>query len=487
MSPAAPGVNPNRTLVALVTGATAFALAQTMVIPAIPAVMQQYGSSPENATWLLTAFLLFAAVSTPLAGRLGDMYGRDRLLVIALAIFGVGSLVAATAGSLPQLVAGRAIQGIGGGVIPLSMALVREHLPAHRVGLGIGLIGATFGIGGGFGLVIAGVIVDHASVTWIFWLGAITTALALFFVHRYVPRSTQRSPARLDIGGALLLSLALSAVLVAVSQGNAWGWGSPAVLGLLAAGFAVLVVWVAYERRQAEPLVDLELLSSRPVWTTNLTAFTLGFAMFGGFVLVPQLVQTPVASGYGLGASATVAGLLLLPSSIVMLFAGPLAGRMGGRRPLLIGCVAAVLGYAALAVAHTTAFEIVAANALLGLGIGMSFAATATLIVGAAPAAKTGQAIAMNTIIRMVGGAVGAQIVVAIIAADRMPSGLPAERGYTIAFGLAAAGAVVAVLVGLLIPRTRGGRPQPPVAAPPAGGGFPVPRPVAMQAHDASR
>jgi EmrB/QacA subfamily drug resistance transporter len=471
VSPAPPHVDPNRTLVALVTGATAFALAQTMVIPAIPAVMQQYGASPENATWLLTAFLLFAAVATPLAGRLGDMYGRDRLLLACLTIFGIGSLVAATAGSLEQLVAGRAIQGIGGGVIPLSMALVREHLPADRVGAGIGFIGATFGIGGGFGLVIAGVIVDNASVTWIFWLGAITTALAIVFVNRFVPRSTERFPAKLDWAGAGLLSVALASVLLAVSQGNAWGWGSARVLGLLALGLAVGVAWLAFERRQDEPLVDLSLMAERPIWTTNLTAFTLGFAMFGGFVLVPQLVETPSeVAGYGLGASATVAGLLLLPSSIVMLFAGPIGGRMGGRKPLLLGCVAAALGYTWMAFLHDTGFEIAAANALLGLGIGMSFAATANLIVTAAPAAKTGQAVAMNTIIRMVGGAVGAQVVAAIVAAERLPgSGLPVESGYTVAFSLAALGALVALAVGFLIP------------GPPRRRGALVPRPVAAE------
>lgn len=456
MTPAPPEEarqHPSRTLAALVASATGFALAQTMVIPAIPAVIEQYGATPENATWLLTAFLLVAAVSTPLAGRLGDMFGKDRLLRLALVVFGIGSVIAATASSLEQLIAGRAFQGLGGAVIPLSMAIVREHLPREKVGVGIGLIGATFGIGGGFGLVIAGLIVDHASISWLFWLGAVSTAISLALVHRFVPESHDRSPARIDWGGAALLSVGLGAVLLGVSQGNAWGWTSGRVLGLVAFGLVVMGLFLAFERRQHEPLVDLELNATRPVWTTNLTAFAIGFAMFGGFVLVPQLVETPTAAGYGLGASATVAGLLLLPSSVVMLGAGPLAGRMGGRLPLLIGCLAAALGYLYLAVLHSSGFHIAAANALLGLGIGMSFAATANLIVNAAPREKVGQAVAMNTIVRMVGGAIGGQVAAAVVAAERLPSGIPVESGYTVAFGLAAAGTVVAFLVGLLIPK----------------------------------
>jgi EmrB/QacA subfamily drug resistance transporter len=448
--------HPSRTLAALVASATGFALAQTLVIPAIPAVIEQYGASPEDATWLLTGFLLVAAVTTPLAGRLGDMFGKDRLLRLALIVFGIGSVIAATSDSLGQLIAGRCFQGLGGATIPLSMALVREHLPPEKVGAGIGLIGATFGIGGGFGLVLAGLIVDHASIAWLFWLGALSTAGSLLAVHKFVPASTDKSPARIDWGGAALLAVGLGAVLLAVSQGNAWGWSSGRVLGLIAGGLVVLALWIVFERHQREPLIDLELMARRPVWTTNLTAFAIGFAMFGGFVLVPQIVETPTAAGYGLGATATVAGLLLLPSSVVMLGAGPLAGRMGGRLPLLIGCLAAGMGYGYLALLHDSGFHIAAANALLGLGIGMSFAATANLIVAAAPRAQVGQAVAMNTIVRMVGGAIGGQVVAAVVAAERLPSGIPVESGYTVAFGLAAAGTLIAFLVGLLIPKTSG-------------------------------
>jgi EmrB/QacA subfamily drug resistance transporter len=477
VTPAAPGEaqrHPTRTLAALVAAATGFALAQTMIIPAIPGVIAEYGATPEHAAWLMTGFLLVAAITTPLVGRLGDMFGKDRLLRLALVLFGIGSLIAATADSMGQLVAGRCFQGLGGGVIPLSMAIVREQLPREKVGVGIGFIGATFGIGGGFGLVLAGALVDHASISWIFWAGALSTALSLAAVHRFVPASPDRSPAKVDWGGALLLGLGLGAVLVAISQGNLWGWGSGRVLGLVAGGFAVLALWVAYERRLREPLVDLGLLASRPVWTTNASAFALGFAMFGGFILVPQLVETPPSAGYGLGATATVAGLLLVPSSIVMLGAGPLAGRIGGRLPILIGCVAAGLGYAYLAVLHTSGFHIAAANALLGLGIGMSFAATANLIVEAAPRRQAGQAVAMNTILRMIGGALGGQVASAVVAAERLSSGVPAESGYVTAFALAAAATVVAFGVALLIPRRP--RVEPPVAvavatAPPLAAG----------------
>jgi len=359
---------PGATLAVLALGALAYALAQTMIIPALPAIQRDYGASQEAATWLLTAFLLASSVATPLLGRMGDMYGKEKVLLGSLAVFGLGSLICALGSSIGVLIGGRVVQGAGGAIFPLAFGIIRDEFPRERVATSIGLISATFGIGGGAGLVAAGLFVDHLSVPWIFWSSLAATAVAVWATWRYVPESPVRVQAKLDVGGALLMSLMLAAFLLAVSQGNSWGWTSGRTLGLFAVGVALLGVFVGFECRVDEPMVDMRLMAQRPVWSTNLAAFAVGFAMFGSYILIPQLVQLPERTGYGFARSATVAGLVLLPSALVMLAAGPLSGwlgtRFGSRLPLGIGSAFAISAYLLLAEFHHTLAEIALAGAM---------------------------------------------------------------------------------------------------------------------------
>jgi EmrB/QacA subfamily drug resistance transporter len=447
-----------RKLLPLAGAGLAYALAQTMVIPALPDLQRELGADPADATWLLTAFLLTSSVATPLFGRLGDMHGKERWLLISLAVFGVGSVVAALGSSLEVLILGRAIQGAGGAIFPLAIGIIRDEFPPDEVATGIGTISATFGIGGGAGLVLAGVLVDHFDVSWIFWLSVITTALAALAVWVWVPESPVRVRARIDWLGGALLSFALLALLLPISEGNVWGWDSARVLGLFASSAILFVVWAWWELRTVDPLVDLGLMRSRPVWTTNVAALAIGFAMFGSFILIPQLVQTPPAvAGYGFAATVTESGLFLLPSSFVMLFSGPLGGRLGtrygSRLPLALGALATGLSYAWLAIGHDTRIDIYLAGALLGLGIGLAFAAMANLVVEAVPVEVTGVASAINAIMRQIGGAVGAQVAAAIVSASYVAGGrYPAESGFTGAFVMSAIASLVALGVCFAIP-----------------------------------
>jgi MFS family permease len=365
--------------------------------------------------------------------------------------------VSAIGGSIGVLILGRAIQGAGGAIFPLAFGIIRDEFPPERVATSIGLISATFGIGGGLGLVLSGVMVDHLSVQWIFWSSVLVTGLAAWATWRYVPESPVRVEARIDWRGAALLSLTLASLLLGVSEGNAWGWGSTGVLGLFAAAAGLGSAFVAFERRAPEPMVDMQLMSHRPVWSTNLTAFAIGFAMFGAYVLIPQLVELPAVTGYGFAKTTTVAGLLMLPSALVMLGAGPLSGwlgsRFGSRLPLALGTAFAGAASLELALFHQTLAEIALGGLLVGIGIGLAFAAMANLIVGAVRQDQTGVATGINTIMRSIGGAVGAQIAAAILAGNRILGGrFPAERAFTIAFAMSAIAAVVALIATSLIP-----------------------------------
>ena len=460
MSDDRPRQHYNITLAVLALAALSYALLQTMVAPALPAIQHELGASPTTVTWVLTVYLLSASIATPILGRLGDIFGKERTLFAVLSLFALGSVIAALSTSLGLLVAGRAVQGAGGAVFPLAFGIIRDEFPRERVATGIGLISATFGIGGSAGLVLSGVIVDHLSYRWIFWFGLVVVGIAMITTHLFVPESPVKSPARIDFGGAALLSAGLTCMLLAVSEGNRWGWGSAQIIGLFTAAVVVLAIWVRYEQRVPEPMVDIDLLRLRGVWTTNLTAFLIGYGMFGSFILIPQFVQTPEAAGYGFGVGVTGAGLFLLPSALVMLVAGPLAGtlagRVGSKVPLLIGTASAAASFALLAARHSEPWEVVAAVVLLGFGIGMSFASMANLIVEAVPQHQTGEATGMNTIMRTVGGAFGAQIAAAIVADNIAPGArYAAESGFTTAFIMGTVALVIALAAASLIPGYR--------------------------------
>jgi EmrB/QacA subfamily drug resistance transporter len=432
-----------------------------MVAPALPAIQHELHTTTTGVTWVLTIYLLTASIATPVLGRLGDMFGKERMLVLVLVMFGLGSLVAALSHSIGMLVAGRAIQGFGGAVFPLAFGIIRDEFPPERVAAGIGLISATFGIGGGAGLVVAGAVVDNFSYEWIFWIALIVTAIAVVATILFVPESPIKVPAKVDWIGAALLSLALGALLFGISEGPRWGWGSGRLGGTLAFAGLALWAWIRWELRVPEPLVDMRMMRKRGVWTTNLAGLLVGFGMFGSFILIPQFVQAPPGAGYGFDATVTEAGLILLPSTTVMLFAGPIAGWLGGRAgsrlPLLIGTALAAISFSFIALAHAERWELYIGTALMGAGIGFAFAAMANLIVEAVDPTETGVATGMNTIMRTIGGALGGQIAATIVSAHTIPgTNTAVESGYTKAFFLSSLVMLLAFGATLLVPIRRG-------------------------------
>ena len=462
----------NVTLAILTLSGTAFALQQTMVVPALPALQRDLHTSTTWVTWILTVFLLVASVATPVLGRLGDQHGKERLLTISLAIFLAGCVGCALAWDIWSLIAFRALAGAGSAVFPLSFAIIRDEFPPEKVGVGIGLISAVFGVGGGFGIVLSGVIVDHLSWRWLFIVGAIGIAAAIVLVHRFVPESPVKAPSRVDLPGAALLGSALVALLLALTEGESWGWTSARIAGLFALAAVLFVIWGVVELRVPEPMVDMRMLARRQVLFTNASALVAGFAMFGTFVLVPNFVEMPHRLParlahlvhYGFGASATKAGLYLLPSSFMLLFAGPIAGvvgrRIGFKWPLAAGFAVVACATGLLAAFHARPWQILLSQAFFGIGIGFSFAAMATLIAQAVKATETGVATGMNTVMRTVGGVIGGQMGAALLSAYTIGgTRVPSARGYEIAFAAAAIAAVGgAILATLVTPPTRRAR-----------------------------
>ena len=469
MQPAPTATHTTPIIVVLLLAGLAYAISQTMVFPALPAIAEHFEAGDEAASWVLTAFFLAASVATPILGKLGDLYGKDRVLPAVLALLCVGSLMCALAPSIGWVIAGRAVSGVAGGIFPLAFGVIRDTFPPRRVAGAIGLLSAVFGIGGGIGLPLSGVLSEHAGVPWLFYSGVIIAVPAMVGVLVLVPPSPRVPHARVDWAGAALLSIALVLLLLGVTEANSWGWGSPATLGMLAAGLAVLAVWLRQQRRVPEPLIDLRLLRLRAVLATNVATFFIGFAMFAAFALIPRFVQAPESTGYGFGDSVTTAGLLLLPSALIQLLIGPLAGRLGAvfgfRATLLIGCGISVVSFLLLVVRHETRLELLVAGVFLGAGVAFGFASMANLIVAAVPQGDVGIATGINTIMRTTGGAFGSAAVTAILAGNvAADTHLPTESGYTAAFVSAVVVGLLAVLAAWLVPR----RPRQPVGVAPA-------------------
>ena len=446
----------NVTLAILTLAGTAFSLQQTMVFPALGTFQEEFGSSTSWTTWVLTGFLVSGAVLTPILGRLGDQFGKERMLLVALGLFLAGCLGAAFAWSIWSLIGFRVVSGAGAALFPLSFAIIKDEFPPEKVKVAIGLLSAVWGVGGGFGIVLSGLIVDNYDWRLLFLLGSIPVALSIVLIHRYVPESPVRSPSRVDVPGALLLSGALLSLMIGLTEGENWGWSSPKLVAVLAASAACFVLWGVVESRVASPMVDLRMLAHRPILLTNIATMISGFALFSCFVLLPAFVETDDRFGYGFGASATVAGLYLLPSSLAMLFAGPLAGtvgrRVGSKWPLSAGMLIVSVAALIFAFAHHEPATVLLASALLGFGVGGAFAAMAALIAENVDAHETGVATGMNTVVRMIGAVVGGQLGAALLTAQTIGrSSVPAESAFTTTFALSAVAALAASVIALSI------------------------------------
>jgi EmrB/QacA subfamily drug resistance transporter len=447
-------IHPNLILAVLSIAGLAYAVLSSAVIPALPSFQRDFHASETAVTWLLTGFLLSASVGTAIIGKLGDLYGKRRMLICTLVVLSAGTLLAAVAGSLTILIAARIIQGVAGGIFPLAFSIMRDEFPRDKVPGSIGLMSSILGIGGGGGLVIGGLIAEHLSWHWLFWAPLLPMVAAVVCTAIFIPESQVRASGRVNWVSAALMSAGMCCVLIAIAQTTAWGWISVKTLSLLAAGLAICVVWVIAEIRSPHPLVDMSLMAARGVWAPNLAAFLLGAGMYSAFLLLPQFAQLPRQTGFGYGASVVVAGLYLLPCSVGMGLMGSFAGRIerrfSSRQALVAGSAisAVALGWLGLA-SHPV--DMLICSALLGAGIGLAYAALGNLIVQAVPPDQTGVASGMNTVVRTLGGAVGGQIAATLVV-DHTTGLLPQLTGFTDTFVLSAFLLLICVLAGLLVP-----------------------------------
>jgi EmrB/QacA subfamily drug resistance transporter len=458
MTEAPARVHYRATFAVLATGIAAYALLQSLVIPVLPTIQAGLHTSQNTVTWVLTAYLLSASIFTPIMGRLGDMYGKERWLVLALAALALGSVLSALAGSISVMLVGRVIQGIGGGVLPLAFGIIRDEFPREKIAGAIGVIAALAAAGAGLGIVLAGPIVDALDYHWLFWIPMIMLTASAVAAKLVVPESPVRTAGRLSWGAAVLLSAWLVALLVPISEAPTWGWGSGRVIGLLVLAVVLAVLWVVVETRSTHPLIDMRMMRIPTVWTTNLVALLFGVGMYATFAFLPEFLQTPSSAGYGFGVSITDSGLILLPASVAMFVLGMASGRLskrfGAKAVLVAGALISVVTFILLTFSRGNEWEIVLAMVVEGIGFGLAFAAMSNLIVQGVPPEQTGVASGMNANIRTIGGSIGAAVMSSIVTSSAHHGGLPTNSGYTHGFALLTVCAIAAALAAMLVPAT---------------------------------
>jgi EmrB/QacA subfamily drug resistance transporter len=447
----------NVTFAVLAAGVVAYAVMQNTINPVLPTLQKDLHTSQNTVTWVLTANLLSASVFTPIFGRIGDKVGKKKMFVAALIALVIGGLIGALASDIGVMIIARVIQGVGGGVLPLAFGIIRDEFPPERVGSAVGLTAALTAAGGGLGIVLAGPIIGALNYHWLFWIPMAAVAVATVITIVVVPESPVRLEGKISVLGGALLTGWLVALLVAVSQGSSWGWTDAKTLGLIGLAVVIAVAWYVAECRSVAPLIDMQMMKRPAVWTTNLVSFLFGAGMYAAFAFIPGLVETPRRlAGYGFDASVTQSGLFLLPLTVGMFVFGAAAGRLsmrfGAKSLLFVGSVVATVGYATLAFAHAEKWQVYLASAIIGIALGLGFAAMSSLIVIAVPANQTGVATGMNANIRTIGGSIGAAVMATVVTSGVAASGFPPNSGYRNGYALLAGFGILAAVASLAIP-----------------------------------
>ncbi|MER5275767.1 MFS transporter [Streptomyces sp. NPDC002809] len=452
------------------------AITQTLVVPLIAELPELLGTSTSNASWVITATLLAAAVATPVAGRLGDMFGKRRMLLVSLVPLVAGSVVCALSSSVVPMIVGRGLQGLGMGVVPLGISLLRDVVPAEKLGSSIAIMSASMGVGGALGLPFAAAIAENSSWRVLFWVVAALALAVGALIWFLVPADAEsRAAQHFDVLGAIGLGIALICLLLGVSKGADWGWGSGTTLGLLAASVVILLVWGRWELRTTDPLVDLRVTARPQILLTNAASVLIGFSMYAQSLVVPQLFQLPEGTGYGLGQSMLAMGLWMAPSGLMMMAMSPVGAKLsaakGPKVTLAIGALIISLGYglAVPMIDGGSTWSLLAVTLVCNTGVGFAYGAMPALIMGAVPQSETASANSFNTLMRSIGSSLSAAVIGVVMAQMTTDFGghaLTSAGGFRAAMLIGCGIALAAAVLAVLIPVRASAKGDPLAAAP---------------------
>ncbi|MEO3782743.1 MFS transporter [Actinocorallia sp. B10E7] len=462
MQEPAPAVRSGGIVGVLAVAGIVAALVQTLVVPFIGEMPHLLGTTASNASWVVTITLLVGAVFIPVTGRLGDLYGKRRMLLLSSLPLIAGSVICALADSVVPMIVGRGLQGLGMGMIPLGISALRDLLPPRKLGSAIALMSASMGVGGALGLPIAAAVAEQTSWRVLFWGVSVLNVLVTVLIWRLVPPTPVQASGRVDLVGAVGLGTGLVCLLLGVSKGADWGWTSGTIIGLLTSAVVVLLVWGWWELRTGDPLVDLRVTARRQVLLTNMASLLVGFAMYAQSLVVMQLLQLPEATGYGLGQSMLAAGLWMAPGGLMMMAVSPLGAQLsaarGPKTTLLAGCLVIAAGYGSSTVLLGSTWGLLTVVCVINSGVGLAYGAMPALIMGAVPLSETAAANGFNTLMRSIGTTVSAAIVGLVLSQMTVRMGgytLPSENGFRTTMLIACGVAFVAALIITALPSSR--------------------------------
>ncbi len=451
----------DRAIVATLAVAGLFAaLLQTFVTPIIPRLPILLDTSIVDSQWVLISTLLAGVISTPISGRLGDMYGKRRIELLLIGCVIAGCIISALSFDLATMVVGRTLQGFGLGVIALGVSILRDVVHPKALPGAIALVSATLGIGGALGLPLSAVIIENFDWHVLFWLGAVLGILAAVAVATIVPVSTLRTGGRFDVIGAIGMAVGLVGILLAISKGGDWGWNSPVTLSLAIGGVVVLVLWGLFELKARNPLIDLRVASRRPVLLTNLASIAVGFSFFVVTGSLPIVLESSSESEVGFGLPVLIASLCLMPLGVVMFALSPVAARLstakGPRTSLILGAsiITVAFGFATLPL--VALWQVLLVSTLVGVGIGFAYSSMPTLIMRAVPPTETAASNGLNSVMRALGSTVSAALVGVILASNAENVGgitVPTQVAFQYVFAMGAIVSLVGVILALFIPR----------------------------------
>lgn len=454
--------SPNTIVFVLSLCGIVVSLQQTLLLPLLPELPRLLDTSTDSASWLVTATLLAGAVATPTVSRLADMYGKRRMMVASLVISLIGSLLGAVSELLPLLITARALQGVGLALVPVAIAIMRDELPREKVPLGVAIMSATLAVGAGIGLPLAGLIANHLDWHAIFWLTAIVAALLLITAIAVLPESPVKTRGTFDLRGAVLLSAALTALLLAVSKGAMWGWTSTTTVGLTALGVVLVAVWIPLELRTPSPLVDIRVAARTPVLVVNIVSVFAGFAMFTNMLVTTQFLQMPEATGYGLGLDVLETGWWMVPNAAAFGLMAPVSAWMTRRYSpqltMLVGTALMTAAYGSRVFLSDNLFQIVVGSVIVGVGTALAYGALPTLIMRAVPVTETASANGLNVLLRSVGTSTASAVTAAVASASAVmvaETMAPTKDALTLALWLAAGASLLATVIGLPTLRMR--------------------------------
>lgn len=433
------------------------AVVSSLGAPLIPTIAEADHVSLSSAQWVLTAALMSGAVMTPIMGRLADGRRQRDVILVTLAVVGLGCGLAAISTSFLSLVIGRGLQGVGLGLLPVNMATARRNLPREKASRAIATLSVSTAVGVGVGYPLTGLITEIFSFRAAYWFGAIVVVLAMISTAVVLPARSEVAPLRFDLFGALSLGVVVIGLSVVLSEGGAWRWTSVRLLVVEAACVVLGVVWVRHELRTALPIVDLRHLGNRPVLTADLSGFLVSLSMYLLVPVVVEFIQTPSHLGFGFSSSVLVSGSVLVPLSVGTFTASRFLvmyeRRFGVRSMIPLGALVFSAASAFFAFEHRALWEAFVTMGFAGLGIGFTFAAMPGFIIRAVPPAETGSATGFYQVLRNIGLSVGSALGAAILLSYTHRGAIyPPVGGFTTSLLISACLGVTTAFVSYLLP-----------------------------------